>query len=252
MTTVRAFRSTRPPGKLAPTCGVPHVNLVVGNVQGRIGWTIMGRIPARTGEGDSRFPLRGRDQAGTFPGYFAADEAPRIVDPADGILWTANARVVDGPMLDKIGFGDYDRGCRAGMIRDRLRAIDKATEADMLSIQLDDRAVFLDRWRQLLLDLLTPEQVEHDPRRSELKRVLDHWEGRTVDRLGRLSTRLGDPAPDHPCSALTFDGPLPRGGSTVSPGRPRVRTADLGSGHAAPPFTCLTLRIATGIRCFLP
>ena len=49
------------------------------------------------------------------------------------------------------------------MIRDRLRAIDKATEADMLSIQLDDRAVFLDRWRQLLLDLLTPEQVDARP-----------------------------------------------------------------------------------------
>lgn len=182
MTTVRSVDEAL---ALAPTCGVPHVNLVVGDAQGRIGWTIMGRIPRRTGQSDSRFPLRGRDQAGTLQGYFTADEAPRIVDPADGILWTANARVVDGPMLDKIGFGDYDRGCRAGMIRDRLRAIDKATEADMLSIQLDDRAVFLDRWRQLLLDLLTPEQVEHDPRRGELKRVLDHWEGRaSIDSAG--------------------------------------------------------------------
>jgi penicillin amidase len=182
MTTVRSVDEAL---ALAPTCGVPHVNLVVGDAQGRIGWTIMGRIPRRTGEGDSRFPLRGRDLAGTWRGYYPAQEAPRIVDPADGILWTANTRVVDGPMLDKIGFGDYDRGCRAGMIRDRLRAIDKATEADMLSIQLDDRAVFLDRWRQLLLDLLTPEQVAHDPRRGELKRVLDHWEGRAaIDSAG--------------------------------------------------------------------
>ena len=163
---------------LAPTCGVPHVNLVVGDSLGHIGWTIMGRIPRRVGEGDSRFPLRGKDQAGTWSGYYGADEAPRIIDPPGGILWTANARAVDGPMLQKIGFGDYDRGCRAGMIRDRLRALDKATEADMLSIQLDDRAVFLDRWRTLLLDALSAETTTNNPRRAEFKRLLETWKGR--------------------------------------------------------------------------
>jgi penicillin amidase len=165
---------------LAPTCGVPHVNLLVGDTQGRIGWTIMGRIPRRTGEGNSRFPLRGRDQAGTWRGYYSADESPRIVDPPDGILWTANARVVDGPMLEKIGFGDYDRGCRAGMIRDRLRGLEKATEADMLSIQLDDRAIFLNRWRKLFLGLLSHERITAEPRRQELKRLLEQWEGRAT------------------------------------------------------------------------
>ena len=97
---------------------------------------------------------------------------------ATGILWTANTRVVDGPMLEKIGFGDYDRGCRAGMIRDRLRLLDRATESDMLAIQLDDRAVFLDRWRKRLLDVLSPEALASDPRRAELRRLLEHWEGR--------------------------------------------------------------------------
>lgn len=162
---------------LGPTCGVPHVNLVVGDSQGHIGWTIMGRIPRRVGEGDSRFPLRGKDQAGTWKGFYDAEEAPRIVDPAEGILWTANARAVDGPMLQKIGFGDYDRGCRAGMIRDRLRALDKATEADMLSIQLDDRAIFLDRWRMLILDVLTPEVTANNPQRNLFRKGLESWKG---------------------------------------------------------------------------
>jgi penicillin amidase len=88
-------------------------------------------------------------------------------------------------MLAQIGFGDYDRGCRAGMIRDRLRALDKATEADMLSIQLDDRAVFLERWRNLLLDLLRPDAVSQNLRRGELKTVLENWGGRAaVDSAG--------------------------------------------------------------------
>lgn len=163
---------------LAPTCGVPHVNLVVGDARGRIGWTVMGRIPRRTGEGDSRFPLRGKDEAGIWRGYYGAADAPRIVDPAEGILWTANTRAVDGPMLEKIGFGDYDRGCRAGMIRDRLRMLERATESDMLAIQLDDRALFLDRWRNRLLDVLSPEALASDPRRADLKHLLEKWEGR--------------------------------------------------------------------------
>ena len=87
-------------------------------------------------------------------------------------------------MLEKIGFGDYDRGCRAGMIRDRLRALDRATEADMLAIQLDDRAVFLDRWRKLLLDVLSPEAVAQ--RSSPRVSSSDCW---STGKAARRSTR---------------------------------------------------------------
>ena len=80
-------------------------------------------------------------------------------------------------MLRKIGFGDYDRGCRAGMIRDRLRALDKATESDMLSIQLDDRAVFLERWHKLILDELSAEATTNNPHRSLFRRMLESWKG---------------------------------------------------------------------------
>ena len=55
-------------------------------------------------------------------------------------------------MLATIGEGGYADGIRARLIRDRLMRIDKATPQDMLSIQLEDRALFLERWRQLLLD----------------------------------------------------------------------------------------------------
>ena len=74
--------------------------------------------------------------------------------PTGGKLWTANARVVSGDMLAKLGDGGYDLGARAQQIRDDLLATEKATEADMLRIQLDDRAVFLAPWQKLLLDTL--------------------------------------------------------------------------------------------------
>jgi penicillin amidase len=163
--------------RLAPTCGVPHLNLVVADDQGRIGWAIMGRIPRRTGQGDSRFPLDGQTSAGSWQGFYPPEESPRIFNPDTEILWTANTRVADGRMLEQIGFGDYDRGCRAGMIRDRLGRLDRATIADMLAIQLDDRAVFHDRWRGLFVNLLTPEAARADPRRSELRSILENWTG---------------------------------------------------------------------------
>ena len=68
-----------------------------------------------------------------WDGYLAAADFPRIVDPPDGRIWTANAPVVDGAMLATIGEGGYADGIRARLIRDRLMQIDKATPDDMLS-----------------------------------------------------------------------------------------------------------------------
>ena len=80
-------------------------------------------------------------------GWLDDAEYPRLVDPPGGRIWTANARVVDGAMLSKLGDGGYEVGSRATMIRDRLKSAERFTAADMLAIQLDTRAVFLSRWR---------------------------------------------------------------------------------------------------------
>ena len=47
-------------------------------------------------------------------------------------------------------------GIRARLIRDRIMAIEQATPGDMLAVQLDDTALFHERWRTLLLETLTP------------------------------------------------------------------------------------------------
>jgi penicillin amidase len=102
------------------------------------------------------------------------------------MIWTANARVVGGEMLEIIGDGGYDLGARARQIRDDLRALDKATEADMLLVQLDDRAAFLERWRGLLLEVLDEDAVSGHPMRAELRDLVEGtWTGRAdVDSTG--------------------------------------------------------------------
>jgi penicillin amidase len=161
---------------LAARAGIPHQNFVCADATGRIGWTIAGRIPRRVGF-DGRLPTSWADGTRRWDGWLDPAEYPRIVDPPEGRIWTANARVVDGERLAKIGFGGYDLGARARQVRDDLRAFPRATERDMLAVQLDDRALFLARWRDLLLRTLTPEVAARDRRRAQMRQHVQSWGG---------------------------------------------------------------------------
>jgi penicillin amidase len=169
--------------RLAPEIGIPHQNAVIGDTQGHIAWTIFGRIPEDSG------PERARRGAP----WTTADDHPRIVDPPLGRLWTANARVTDDERAqaligaDSAALGaEYNLGARAGQIRDDLLALAAPiTPADMLRIQLDDRAVFLARWRTLLLSLLDAASLDAHPRRAEFRRLVEGWQAQaSVDAVG--------------------------------------------------------------------
>ncbi len=162
----------------AAALGIPGQNFVVADSTGRIAWTIAGPIPRRVGFDGSR-PSSWADGSRGWDGYLTPTSFPRVVDPASGRLWTANSAVVEGDMLATIGEGGYADGIRARLIRDRLLAIDKATPADMLSVQLETSALFHERWRTLLLETLTPAEVQADVRRAEFRRLVERtWTGK--------------------------------------------------------------------------
>lgn len=170
---------------LANQCGCPQLNLVIGDAQGKIAWTLCGRVPRRSSY-EARVPQSWADGRCRWDGYLQADEYPRVVRET-GQLWTANARVVGGDSLSKLGLGGYDRGARAKQIRDLIQQkIDsgKVTEKDLLEVHLDDRAIFLQRWRQLML-----QQLEASPHPSDLWRQaashVRNWGQRaSVDAVG--------------------------------------------------------------------
>ena len=164
-------RDVREAVRMAHRSGIPPQNLVVADSQGNVGWTIMGRIPRRRGY-DPSLPSSWAEAGRGWEGWLAEDDYPVILNPPSGAVWTANARVVDGEALAAIGDGGYALGARASQIRDRLLDLREATEADMLAIQLDDRALFLARWRVLLLGLLTDGGAAGNARREALLRVV--------------------------------------------------------------------------------
>ena len=148
-------------------------------------------IPSRIGF-DGRLPASWADGWRGWNGWLDAGRisAHRSTRPADRI-WTANARVVDGAMLARLGDGSYEVGSRATIVRDRLRDRESFTPRDMLAIQLDARATFLARWRDLILR--PPEPRRH-------RRAMRHGSDSATSsrRTGR-----GRRAPDSAAYRLT-------------------------------------------------
>lgn len=162
---------------LAPHIGIPPQNMVMVDAGGNLAWAIAGRIPVRDG-GDA-WRVREPQQSAAARGYLESAADIAVINPPSARLWTANARVASGAALAAIGDGGYDLGARATQIRNDLDALDRFTEADLLAIQLDDRALFLVPWRAALLGVLTPDRA-NTPLRAAARRMIAGWSGRAA------------------------------------------------------------------------
>jgi penicillin G amidase len=163
---------------VANTIGGPAQNFVCADAGGNIGWTLLGRMPLRGAGYDAGVPADWTQPDAGWQGWRDPATYPRVLNPPAGRIWTANNRVVGAERLAAIGDGSPDRGARAQQIRDDLLAIPagQATAADMLRIQLDDRALFLVRWRDLLLGLLDGDALRDRPARAALRRQVETWD----------------------------------------------------------------------------
>ncbi|MGY1529731.1 penicillin acylase family protein [Luteimonas sp. A649] len=144
---------------MARTVALPSQNLVVGDASGRIAWRLLGPVPLRGAGCDPVQPVATTGPDACAPWAMSTRQGPTIASPTADRIWTANARVVDGAALGLIGDGGYALGIRGAQIRDTLRAGERFDERDLLAIQLDDRAVLLERWHALLLERAREQQA---------------------------------------------------------------------------------------------
>jgi penicillin G amidase len=174
--------------RVGQSSGIPTQNLVVADADGHIGWTLAGPLPRRASASDD-LPVDGH-QYRSWSGYLAPEEYPAKLDPQLGRLWTANNRQLASPDQDKIGGSAADMGARASQIRDDLLAREDFDERAMLAIQLDDRALWIEFWRHLLLDALDEAAPAGHPQRAEFKRLVAQWNGRAdADAAGYALVR---------------------------------------------------------------
>ncbi len=214
---------------IAHRMGIPAQNFVVADSAGQIAWTVAGMLPKRIGY-DGRLPVSWVFGDRRWDGYLTSREVPAIVSPSSGILWTANNRTMGGSALDALGDSGYDMGARARQIRDDLGTLAHSGRPvepkDLLAIQLDDRALFLESWHSLLVSALSPEIVAGKASRAALLQAAQKWEGRAdadsvgyrVVRAFRLAVahRVLDPIfapcvdrdPDFTWNRLNYEQPL--------------------------------------------
>ena len=180
---------------VAQRTATPAQNLVIADHNGRIAWRILGPLPSRAASCPHTLDLApaapADDAAPQRPGscrpwVISSQLSPVLTSQTSHRLWTANARVLDGAALARVGDGGYALGARAKQIRDGLQAKERFTEKDLLAIQLDDRALFLERWWQLLQD-----EAKRRPGNASIKALADagkSWEG--VASVDSVSYRL--------------------------------------------------------------
>ncbi|MEO8161167.1 MAG: penicillin acylase family protein, partial [Arenimonas sp.] len=156
--------------------GMPAQNMLLADSHGRIAWRLTTRMPNRVGDCDIAAPIDpalGCD----WSGWRGPAQNPVLVDPPTGRLWTANARTADGETLSLLGDSGYALGARAKQIRDALYARQRFNERDLQAIQLDDRALFFQRWWKLLR---AQALASRDPAWTDIEAATRTWEGRAA------------------------------------------------------------------------
>lgn len=185
---------------IAHRSGQPNLNLVAADASGGIAWTLAGLVPRRIGY-DGRFPVSWAYGDRRWDGWLPAAEIPVVTSKPTGLpsealakedaIWSANQRMVGGAAYAKLGDGGYFGGARGAQIRDRLHALvasgRNVTPADLLTLQLDTRALFYTRWQKLLLSTLDGD-ADRQTARRELRAAVANWEGRAEP--GSASYRL--------------------------------------------------------------
>lgn len=113
----------------------PAQNAVYADVNGNIGYVMAARVPIRK-KGHGEVPVPGDTDVYEWKGYVPFDELPQALNPGDGLIVTANARVV-GPDYIPYLTDRWEEPYRTARIWDLLHDKHDLRPDDMLKVQAD-------------------------------------------------------------------------------------------------------------------
>ncbi len=152
----------------------PSLNCVYADTRGNIGYALVGRVPLRPRQEPSWLPLEGWNAAHDWTGTIPFEKLPRLYNPPEGVVATANNRMADP------GYPYYlsdllEPPYRIERIRHLLTHEKPLDLETMARIQLDTRSVQAER----LLTALRPELQEIARKEPSLRlcvELLEEWD----------------------------------------------------------------------------
>lgn len=161
----------------------PPQNVLIASHDGRIAWVVSGWIPRRSGI-DGRLPASwvapgashpGESEGPGWAGPIDESDRPRLIDPPDAILYSANARTLPLEQARLLGWC-WASGERAARIAERLRGMSAVSEHDLLELQLDTRAAIFDDLASIILSCIGPDDADLSVRAA--RAAVESWNGR--------------------------------------------------------------------------
>jgi penicillin amidase len=152
----------------------PAQNAVYADTQGNIGYVMSARVPIRK-KGHGEVPVPGDTDDYEWTGYIPFDQLPQSLNPENGLIATANARVV-GPAYKPYLTDRWEEPYRTARIYDLLRDKHDLRPADMLKVETDTYSfphVFLADQLIAAAKTVTPQ----DDRTKKLIEGLKDWNG---------------------------------------------------------------------------
>jgi penicillin amidase len=155
----------------------PSANATYADVDGHVAFRTVGLLPIR-GRGEGLFPQPGHEAGAAWRGMLPMSELPRIVDPSEGFVAAANARV-NPPGIGPLISADNAPGYRIGRIQRVLGASTAHTPEGMRALQMDWRNGQADRLLEPLLAALGDAPLGEAPDRA--RALLEDWRSNPVN-----------------------------------------------------------------------
>lgn len=153
--------------------GMPVQNAMTADADGHIGWTLSGRLPHRSGF-DGSVSLSWADGRRGWHGYYPPSELPRLVDPPQGFLATANHRILGCDQPLSLGY-NFATSFRIHRIYQQLHSNPSPDPNQSFAWQLDTDAGFYRFYRDLAVSSLGRDA---SPLAGRIRLTLEAWNGR--------------------------------------------------------------------------
>lgn len=156
----------------------PQQNMVYADVDGNIGFIAPGRVPLRRASNDLKglVPAPGWDARYDWPGFIPFEELPRSYNPPDGVIVTANQKIVadDYPYFLT---SEWTVPYRYQRIRTLIEATPRHHMDSFAAIQRDVVSLAVRDALPLLLASRVAKDTTRPRRERDLLAALGRWDG---------------------------------------------------------------------------